>query len=186
MPGIDERCRDAFGEVFEGVGDFGAVAGGQGQVVDFVDGHDGDAGVDCDAADGLDDVGDVRPVCDRQAEEPGELGCDHPGCRCWRDSYIDDWNPVVQAGMAGGVDGLVGLAELGDRGGLSGPGGPGEDESSPGGDGVPVQQRQPASGRDDLPQHRGRDRGEPGVVVKADVVIGRPIGVGQSPPADSR
>jgi len=49
-------------EKFEGVGDFGAVAGGQGQVVDLGDGHDGNAGVDRDAADALDDVGDVCPA----------------------------------------------------------------------------------------------------------------------------
>ena len=58
---VDERGGDALGEVLQGVGYLGAVAGGELEVVDLIDADHADPGIDRDAADGLDDVGDVRP-----------------------------------------------------------------------------------------------------------------------------
>ena len=78
-PRVDERGRDPFGEVLEGVGDFGAAAGGQLHVVDLIDQHHGHRRVDRDAADGLDDVGHVGSGRDRQPEEAGEFHGEHPG-----------------------------------------------------------------------------------------------------------
>jgi hypothetical protein len=70
------------------------------------------------------------------------------------------------------VNGLVGLAELGDGGGLAGAGRAGQDQAAAGGDRVPVEQGQSASGGDDRAQGAGRDRGEPGVVVQPQFVVG--------------
>lgn len=92
------------------------------------------------------------------------------GCR-GRDGHVDHRN-AVQPGVAGAVGGLVGLAELGDRGGLPGAGRAGQDQPLAGADRMPVQQRQTASGGDGLPQRRGGDHAQPGVVVQPFVVIG--------------
>jgi hypothetical protein len=108
------------------------------------------AGVGADSADGLGDVGQVRPADDGQAEEPGELDGDHLGGRGGRDGDVDDRDVAAGAGVALAVDDFEGLAELGDRGGLAGPGRPGPDQAAPAGVGVAVEVEQPASLGDDL------------------------------------
>nr|WP_261987302.1 hypothetical protein [Actinomadura sp. HBU206391] len=56
-PGIDKRGREPFGEVLQLIGDFGAGASGQGNVVDFVDQDQVDVGVRGDRANRVGDVG---------------------------------------------------------------------------------------------------------------------------------
>jgi hypothetical protein len=146
--------------------------------VNFVDANDAGPGVGHDAADGFDDVGDVRSGGDWQAEEPGELDGQHPWRRGGRDGDIDDRDAVIEAWVAGFVDGLVGLAELGEGGGLAGPGGPGQDQAPAGGDRMPVEQGQPSAGVDDLPQRGRRDHRQPGVMVQPGVVIAGVVGMG--------
>ena len=75
--GVDEGGGDPLGEVLEHVRCLGAGAGGEADVVDLVDRDQAGAGVGADPADGLDDVGQVGPADDGQAEEPGELDGDH-------------------------------------------------------------------------------------------------------------
>src|SRR6266516_1462061 len=181
-PGVDECGGDAFGEVLEGVGYVRAGAGGQGQVVDLVADHDADPGVGGDPADCFDDVGDVGAGGERQAEEAGELCGDHARGRRGRDGDVDDRDPVGRFGVTLPVDRLMGLAELGDRGGLPGAGCAGQDQAAAGADGVPVEQGQPASGVDDLPQRRGSDRGQAGVVVQPHLVVSDAVGVSQRLP----
>jgi hypothetical protein len=55
-----------------------AVAGGQIQVVQLIDADQLHTGVGGGGADGVDDVGDVCPAGELQAEEAGELHREHP------------------------------------------------------------------------------------------------------------
>src|ERR1035441_6514483 len=129
--GVDEGSGDPLGEVLEHVGGFRAGPGGEADVVDLVDGDQAGAGVGADPADGLGDVGQVRPADDGQAEEPGELDGDHLRGRGGRGGDVDDRDLTAGAGAALAVDDFEGLAELGDRGGLAGAGRPGQDRISP-------------------------------------------------------
>src|SRR6266568_2667008 len=65
---------------------------------------------------------------------------------------------------------------------LPGAGRPGQDQPATGAEGVPVEQGQPAAGVHDLPQRRGRDHPQPGVVVQPSLVIADPVGLGQTHP----
>jgi hypothetical protein len=125
--------------------------------VDLVHCDQAGAGVGADAADGLDDVGQVRPADDGQAEEPGELDRDHLRGRGGRNGDVDDRDVAAGAGVALAVDDFEGLAELGDRGGLAGAGRAGEDQAAASGVGVAVEVGQAASLGDDLADDRGRD-----------------------------
>ena len=140
------------------------------------------AGVGADSVDGLDDVGQVRPADDGQAEEAGELDGDHLGGRGGRDGDVDDRDVVSGVGVALAVDDLEGLAELGDRGGLAGAGRAGQDQAAPAGVGVAVEVGQPASLGDDLADDRGRDDQQPGVVVEPRLVIRQSPGAVESAP----
>lgn len=127
-------------------GRWGRLILGSSATCDVVDQHHAGAGVGADPDDGLDEAGDVHPGHHWQAEEPGELGCDHAGCRGGRDGDVEDRDAVRSGGVAGLVQQFVGPAELGDRDGLAGAGagagGAGDDQPSAGADRVPVQQDQ--------------------------------------------
>lgn len=75
--GIDECRRDAFGEIFQLIGDLGARSSGQRNVVDLIDEHQIAADVAEDRADGVGDVGEVGAAGDRKTEEPREFDRDH-------------------------------------------------------------------------------------------------------------
>ena len=62
-----------FGEVLQLVGHLRAGAGGQIQVVQLIDADQLDTGAGGGGADRVDDVGDVRPAGELQAQEAGEL-----------------------------------------------------------------------------------------------------------------
>jgi hypothetical protein len=143
------------------------------------------AGVGADPADGLDDVGQVGPADDGQAEEPCELDGDHLGGGSGRDGDVEDGDVVSGAGVALVVDDFEGLAELGDRGGLAGAGRAGQDQAAPAGVGVAVEVGQPASLGDDLADDRGRDGQQAGVVVEPGLVVGEPPGVAEPAPYSS-
>ncbi|WP_443075920.1 hypothetical protein [Streptomyces sp. TRM 70351] len=70
--GVDERRGDALGEVLEGIGDLGAVAAGQRDVVELVDEDQAGAGVGADADDSLDDVSDAEPGGHRHSATSGD------------------------------------------------------------------------------------------------------------------
>ena len=111
--GVDERGRDALGEVLEGVGYFRAAAGGELEVVDLVDQTT------------LTRVSTATPQTasmmsvmfargsERQAEEPGELDREHPRGRGRRDGDVDDRDAVADPGVAVPVDGLDGSCRTG-------------------------------------------------------------------------
>lgn len=107
-----------FGEVLQLVGGFGAGAGGQVQVVQFVDQDEIDVDVCGGGADRVDHVGDVEAGGEVQAEEPGELHGEHLRRGGRRDGDVDDREPgvVVRVALADGD--LVSPPELGQCGGL--------------------------------------------------------------------
>src|SRR6266568_8311708 len=65
---------------------------------------------------------------------------------------------------------------------LPGAGRPGQDQPTTGAEGVPVEQGPPAAGVHDLPQRRGRDHPQPGVVVQAGLVVADPVVFDQALP----
>ena len=171
---VSERHREPFGEVLEGVGRLGAVPGAEADVVDLVHAYQGGGGVEADAADGFQHVGDVGAAGQRQAEEPGELDRDHPRGRGRRGGDVDDGDMPGRVRVAAVVHRLDGLAELGQAGRLPGAGRPGQDQAAPAGVGVPVQVLQPASLDDHLLDGGSGDGQQPGVVGEPGLVVVEP------------
>jgi hypothetical protein len=71
----------------------------------------------------------------------------------------------------------VGAAELLDRGGLAGGGGPGDDQAAAGADLALVEQALQPALVEDLPDRRGRDHDQLGVVRDPGLVVLQPGGI---------
>lgn len=100
-PGVDERRRQVFGEVFQVIGKLFSSTGIQVQVMDLIDHHDVGAGIDHHLADRIGDVGDVLARVDgRQPQEPRELHSQLAGRSLRRSRHIHDRDTAVIAGKA--------------------------------------------------------------------------------------
>jgi hypothetical protein len=110
---VGEGGRQPFGEVLQLVGGFGARAGGQVQVVQLIDQDEID--VDVRGTDRVDDVSDVEPGGEVQAEEPGELHGEHLRRGGRRDGDVEDREPGAIVWVALADSDLVGGARDADR-----------------------------------------------------------------------
>ena len=100
MPAYAKVGRQPLGEVLQLVRHLGPSAGGQVEVVQLIHAdqlHPGTGGSD---ADRVDDVGEVHPPGELQAQEPGELHRQHPRGGRGRDGHVDDRQPVIVLGVA--------------------------------------------------------------------------------------
>src|SRR5215472_6989289 len=134
-------------------------------------------------ADGVGDLGLVLPGACRQPGEAGELRGQH--LRRGRGGNGDvDHGDTPGGGVPpepAAQQQFVVAAQLRDRRRLTGAGGAGDDQATAGADLVPVQQDQAPPGCVDLPDDRGGDHDEPGVVVQALLVVGKARGGIQQP-----
>ena len=136
-----------------------------------------------DVADGVGDLGLVLAGACRQPGEAGELGGQHLRRGRGRDGDVGHGDALAGGLMTEPVaqQQLVVAAKLRDRRRLAGAGGAGDDQAAAGADLVPVQQDQPPPGGIDLPDDRGGDHDEPGVIVQAVLVVGKAPGLIQQP-----
>jgi hypothetical protein len=118
---VDKCGRQPLGEVFQLVRHLGSGAGGQVEVVQLIHADQLDPGAGGGDADRVDDVGEVHPPGELQAQEPGELHRQHPRRGRGRDGHVDDRQPVIIIRVALAGVPLMGAAQLGQRGRLPGP-----------------------------------------------------------------
>jgi hypothetical protein len=114
--------------------------------VQLIDDDHGHTGVQADAADLLDHVGDVGPPRNGQAEEPGELHRDHLAGRGRRHGDVDDGDVVAGARVPVPVHHL---GRLGDA----------------------VHPDQVASAFDDALDDRSLDHDQAGMVLQAPLLV---------------
>ncbi|WP_158244859.1 hypothetical protein [Verrucosispora sp. ts21] len=83
---------------------FGSGAGGEVEVVHFVNEDQVDTDMGRGDADSVDDFGEVGPVGEGQAEEAGELDGQHPRGGCGRDGDIVSRARLAASGRYGVID----------------------------------------------------------------------------------